>query len=69
VPETPVIVIVEVPVVAVLLAVKVKTLVEVVGLVPKEAVTPEGRADVESDTLPVNPPDGVTLIVELPLLP
>jgi hypothetical protein len=44
VPETPVIVIVEVPVVAVELAVKVITLVEVVGLVPNEAVTPEGRA-------------------------
>src|SRR5207237_5602229 len=65
----PVMVIVDVPVVAEALAVKVRTLVEVVGLVPNEAVTPEGRADVESDTLPVNPPDGVTLIVELPLLP
>ena len=68
-PETPVIVIVEVPVVAVLLAVKVTTLVEVVGLVPNEAVTPEGRAEFERDTLPVKPPDGVTVIVELPLLP
>lgn len=60
---------VDVPVVAVLLAVKVKTLVEVVGLVPNEAVTPEGRAEFESDTLPVKPPDGVTVIVEEPLLP
>ena len=63
------IVIVDVPVVAVLLAVKVKTLVEVVGLVPNEAVTPEGRAEFESVTLPVNPPLGVTVIVEEPLLP
>ena len=55
--------------VAVELAVKVKTLVEVVGLVPKAAVTQDGRAEVESVTLPVKPPDGVTLIVELPLLP
>lgn len=69
VPEVPVTVIVDVPTVAVALAVKVKTLVEVVGLVPKAAVTPEGRADVERDTLPVNPPDGVTVIVLLPLVP
>jgi hypothetical protein len=56
-------------VVAVLLAVKVTTLVPVVGLVPKLAVTPLGSAEVESDTLPVKPPLGVTVIVELPLLP
>jgi hypothetical protein len=62
-------VIVDVPVVAVELAVKVRTLVEVVGLVPNDAVTPEGRAEFESVTLPVNPPLGVTVIVELPLLP
>ena len=55
--------------VAVLLAVKVTTLVPVVGLVPKLAVTPLGSAEVESDTLPVKPPLGVTVIVELPLLP
>ena len=58
-----------VPVVAVALAVKVTTLVPVVGFVPKLAVTPLGSADVESDTLPVKPPLGVTVIVELPLLP
>lgn len=69
VPETPVIVTELVPVVAVELAVKVTTLLPVVGFVPKLAVTPAGRADVESDTLPVNPPLGVTVIVELPLLP
>jgi len=57
------------PVVAVELAVKVTTLVPVVGFVPKLAVTPLGRADVDRVTLPVNPPDGVTVIVELPLLP
>jgi hypothetical protein len=60
---------VDVPVVAVLLAVKVRTLVEAVGLVPNEAVTPEGRAEFESVTLPVKPPLGETVIVELPLLP
>jgi hypothetical protein len=68
-PETPVMVTDEVPVVAVELAVNVTALLPVVGFVPKLAVTPDGRADVESDTLPVKPPDGVTLIVELPLLP
>lgn len=69
VPETPVIVTDVVPVVAVLLAVKVTTLLPVVGFVPKLAVTPEGSADVESVTLPVKPPLGVTVMVELPLLP
>ena len=33
------------------------------------AVTPLGSAEFESVTLPVKPPDGVTVIVELPLLP
>lgn len=62
-------VIVDVPVVAVELAVNVRTLVEVVGLVPNEAVTPEGRAEFESVTLPVKPPVGVTVTVEEPLPP
>jgi hypothetical protein len=69
VPDVPVIVTEDVPVVAVELAVKVTTLLPVVGFVPKLAVTPEGRADVESVTDPVKPPLGVTVIVELPLLP
>ena len=58
VPEVPVIVTVEVPVVAVELAVKVTTLVEVVGLVPKEAVTPDGNPEADNVTLPVKPPEG-----------
>jgi len=69
VPEVPVTVIVDVPTVAVELAVNVKTLVEVVGFVPNEAVTPEGRAEFERLTLPVKPPDGVTVIVLEPLVP
>lgn len=69
VPDVPVIVTELVPVVAVELAVKVTTLLPVVGFVPKLAVTPDGRADVDRLTLPVNPPLGVTVIVELPLLP
>jgi hypothetical protein len=68
-PDVPVIVTVEDPVVAVLLAVRVNTLVLVVGFVPNEAVTPLGRPDAASVTLPVNPPTSVTLIVSLPLLP
>lgn len=69
VPEAPVIVTVKVPVVAVLLAASVTTLVEVVGLVPNVAVTPEGRPDADKVTLPVNPPEGVTVIVLFPLFP
>ena len=65
----PVMVTVDVPVVAVALAVKVTTLVPVVGLVPNVAVTPAGRAEVESVTLPVNPPEGVTVTVLFPLVP
>ena len=68
-PEVPVTVIVLVPVVAVLLAVKVSTLVDPVGLVPKEAVTPLGRADVDSVTDPLKPFAGVTVMVLLPLVP
>ena len=68
-PDVPVIVTEVVPVVAVELAVKVTTLVPVVGFVPKLAVTPEGRAEFESVTLPVKPPLEVTVIVEEPLLP
>jgi hypothetical protein len=63
VPDVPVTVTVEVPVVAVALAVNVRTLVEVVGLVPKAAVTPAGRPEAERVTLPVKPPEGVSVIV------
>lgn len=47
----------------------VSTLVDVVGFVPNEAVTPLGRAELESVTDPVNPFDGVTVIVLFPLVP
>jgi hypothetical protein len=60
---------VEVPVVALALTVKVTTLVDVVGLVPKLAVTPAGRPEADKLTLPVKPPDGVTLTVLFALLP
>ena len=58
-----------VPVAAVEVAVKVTELVDVVGLVPKVALTPAGKAEVDKVTLPVNPPEGVTVIVLLPLVP
>lgn len=69
VPDVPVIVTVEDPVVAVLLAVRVNTLLAVVGFVPNDAVTPLGNPDAANVTLPVNPPTSVTLIVLIPLLP
>jgi hypothetical protein len=68
-PEVPVIFTVADPVVAVLLAVSVSTLVPVVGFVPNVAVTPLGRPDAARVTLPVNPPTSVTVIVLVPLPP
>ena len=60
---------VEVPTVAVLLAVKVTTLVPVVGLVPKVAVTPVGNPDATSVTLPAKLFRLVTVIVSVAVLP
>src|ERR1700694_3377951 len=60
---------VAVPVAAVELAVNVTTLPEVAGLVPKPAVTPAGKPEVDKLTLPVKPPEGVMVMVLLPLLP
>ena len=68
-PDVPVMVTVAVPVVAVELAVSVKTLLDVAGLVPNPAVTPAGNPEAESVTLPVNPPEGVMVMVLLPLVP
>lgn len=68
-PDVPVMVTVADPVVAVLLAVSVSTLVPVVGFVPKAAVTPLGRPDAARVTLPLNPPTSVTVMVLLPLPP
>jgi len=60
----------KVPVAAVLLAVSVRTLVLVVlaGL-NVEAVTPLGRPETDSATLPVKPFCGVTVMVLVPLPP
>ena len=51
------------------LAVRVSTLVPVVGLVAKPAVTPLGRPEAAKVTLPVNPLLGLTVIVLVLLLP
>lgn len=68
-PEVPVMVTVEVPVAAELLAVKVSTLLPVVGLVPNSAVTPLGKPEEDSSTLPLNPSMSVTVIVSVALEP
>ena len=68
-PEVPVIVTVDIPVVAVALAMSVKILVPVVGLVPNDAVTPLGRPDAAKVTLPVKPFWGATVMVLEPLDP
>ena len=38
-------------------------------MVPKLAVTPEGKPEADRVTLPVNPPEGFTVMVLLALLP
>jgi hypothetical protein len=68
-PEVPVMVTVDEPAAAVLLAVNVSTLVPVVGLVAKAAVTPVGNPDAARVTEPVNPPASVTVMVSAPVLP
>jgi hypothetical protein len=68
-PEVPVIVTVDVPTVAELLAVNVTTLLPVVGLAPNAAVTPLGKPLAARVTFPVNPPAGVTVTVSVPLAP
>jgi hypothetical protein len=51
------------PVAAELLAVSVTALLPVVGLVPKDAVTPLGNPETASVTLPLNPPESATEMV------
>lgn len=69
VPEVPVMVTVDEPAAAELLAVNVTTLLPVVGLVANDAVTPLGRPEAARVTLPLNPPTSVTEIVSVALLP
>lgn len=68
-PDVPVIVTVTVPVVAVPLAVNVRTLVLSTGFVPNTAVTPEGRPDAVSVAPALNPLTGVSVIVLVPPAP
>lgn len=68
-PDVPVMVTVELPAVAVLMAVKVITLVELAGLVPKVAVTPLGRPLAAKVTLPLKGLTSVTVIVLVPVAP
>jgi hypothetical protein len=69
VPLVPVTVTLAAPVVAVLEAVKVTVLVPVVDVGLKLAVTPEGRPLALRATLPVNPPEGFTVTVLVPVAP
>jgi hypothetical protein len=69
VPEVPVIVTVEVPAVAVPVAVKVTTLLPVVGLVANAAVTPVGNPVAANVTLPVKLFRSVTVMVSVAVLP
>lgn len=69
VPLVPVTVTLVVPVAAVLEAVNVTVLLPVVDAGLKLAVTPEGKPLAESATLPVNPPNGETVTVLLPVPP
>lgn len=68
-PDVPLTVTGTVPVVAVGLAVKVRVLVELVGLGLNPAVTPLGKPAAERVTLPLNPFTALTVIVLVPLLP
>ena len=59
----------DVPVVALAPAISVKVLVDAVGVVPNDAVTPVGRPDAARVTLPVKPLWGATVMVLEPLDP
>ena len=69
VPETPVTVTVPEPVLAVVLALSVSVLVEVVLAGLKAAVTPAGRPEADRLTLPLKPFTGLTVIVLVTLRP
>jgi hypothetical protein len=64
-PDVPLMVTVDEPVAAELLAVSVRTLDFVAGLVPKAAVTPLGNPSAASVTPPLNPPASVTEMVSV----
>ncbi len=68
-PDVPVMVTVADPVSAEPLAVRVKVLVVEVLVGLKDAVTPLGSPEAAKLTLPVKPPEGLTVIVLVPSLP
>ena len=68
-PETPVIAMLYVPTLTAQPVVSMSTLLPVVGLVPKVAVTPLGRPEAARVTLPLNGLMSVTLMVSVMLLP
>ena len=68
-PETPVIVTVAAPMVAVALAVRVKVVEFVEGFGLNAAVTPVGKPVAENVTLPLKPFSGATVIVLVPPAP
>ncbi len=68
-PDAPVMVTVNVPVAAVILAVSVNVLVPVVLLGLKEAVTPPGRPEADKLTLALKPLSGLTVMVLALLAP
>ena len=68
-PDTPEMVMVEVPAAAPAPTVRVNVLVELVGFGLKPAVTPVGRPVALRVTLPLKPPAGTTVMVLVPVLP
>ena len=69
VPELPLTLTLKVPVVAELPTVNVNVLAEVEEFGLRVAVTPAGRLDAEKLTVPVKPRIGLTVIVDVPVLP
>ena len=69
VPDVPLMVTIEVPAVAELLAANVTTLLPVVGFVPNVVVTPVGSPEVASVTLPLKGLTSFTVMVSVPLAP
>ena len=68
-PEVPVTVTVTAPTLAVPVAERVRRLLDVLGFVPKVAVTPVGRPDAAKLTLPLNPLRELIEIVVEPGVP
>ena len=68
-PDVPVMVTAAVPMVAELLAVSVKVLVEVAGFGLIDAVTPLGSPEADKLTLPLKPFCGMIVIVLVPSAP